>query len=93
VCLISEGSYPYVHGGVSNWIQMIIENFPQITFSVLSISTSKGDVGDYKYEIPRNVEQIKDVFLNEPEKKKKMKNNKKKTKKPAKNTKILQMHQ
>lgn len=73
VCLISEGCYPYVHGGVSNWIQMIINHFPQITFSVLSISAGREDAKELKYEIPGNVEQIKDIFLNEPEKNKKAK--------------------
>jgi glycosyltransferase involved in cell wall biosynthesis len=62
-----------VHGGVSNWIQMIIENFPEITFSILSVSTSREDVGEYKYEIPQNVELVKDIFLNEPAKEKKNK--------------------
>ena len=66
VCFISEGSYPYVQGGVSNWVQSLIENFPEIEFSVLSISTSKKDVGEYKFKIPGNVMEIKDIFLNEP---------------------------
>ena len=46
VCFISEGSYPYVHGGVSNWVQMLIQNFPDIEFCVMSISTAKKDVGE-----------------------------------------------
>ena len=62
-----------MYGGVSNWIQMIIQNFPDISFSILSISTSRKDVGEYKYEISKNVEKIKDIFLNEPEKKAKRK--------------------
>ncbi len=37
VCLIAEGCYPYVSGGVSSWINWLIRTHPDIRFSVLSV--------------------------------------------------------
>ena len=28
VCLIAEGSYPYITGGVSSWINQLMLNMP-----------------------------------------------------------------
>jgi hypothetical protein len=32
VCLIVEGAYPYVSGGVSSWVHGLIRRQPDITF-------------------------------------------------------------
>ena len=37
VCLLLEGTWPYVRGGVSSWINQIILGLPNVTFSVLFI--------------------------------------------------------
>ncbi len=29
ICLVLEGSYPYVHGGVSTWMHAYIQAMPQ----------------------------------------------------------------
>lgn len=34
VCLICEGSYPYVPGGVSSWVQMLCSQFQDVEFVV-----------------------------------------------------------
>lgn len=34
ICLLVEGSYPYVVGGVSSWVQMLIEGLPEHEFVV-----------------------------------------------------------
>lgn len=68
VCIICEGCYPYVYGGVSSWIQMLMEKFSDIEFIILTIATSRKDVSGYKYKIPSNVVQIKEIFMSELEK-------------------------
>ena len=32
ICLVAEGSYPYVSGGVSGWIQLLVESMPEHDF-------------------------------------------------------------
>ena len=32
ICIIAEGSYPYVTGGVSSWIHSLITNIPEHEF-------------------------------------------------------------
>jgi polysaccharide biosynthesis protein PelF len=35
IAVILEGSYPYIFGGVSGWMQQIIQAFPNYTFAVI----------------------------------------------------------
>ena len=34
VCIIVEGCYPYVVGGVSSWVHSLIRQFPNIEFII-----------------------------------------------------------
>jgi glycosyltransferase involved in cell wall biosynthesis len=65
VCLILEGTYPYVRGGVSSWVHNLIRGLPEVTFSLLAISPSRGAAGERKYELPRNVRAFVEVFIHE----------------------------
>lgn len=65
ICMVAEGSYPYVAGGVSSWINQIITAFPRIDFIVVSIMPSKKETIEYKYEIPKNVVKIRTIYLND----------------------------
>jgi len=40
ICIIAEGCYPYVVGGVSGWINNLICSFPRVSFSVLPTEAS-----------------------------------------------------
>lgn len=74
VCLVSEGSYPYVAGGVAGWIHMLCSEFSDIEFVIWSIATTKKDMHKYKYTLPPNVKEVKTVYIGEefhyPKKKK-----------------------
>lgn len=65
VCMIAEGSYPYITGGVSSWIHQLIRSLPEIDFKILSI------MPDYKknirprYEKLENLIEIKTIYLND----------------------------
>lgn len=65
VCLICEGCYPYIPGGVSSWIQTICTQFPDINFVIWSIATTKKEMSEYRYKIPDNVTEIRTVYLGE----------------------------
>ncbi|MEN8908129.1 MAG: GT4 family glycosyltransferase PelF [Clostridiales bacterium] len=63
VCLIAEGSYPYVTGGVSSWIQMLINSMPKNDFIVFAIGAEEKFKGIFKYNLPSNLIEIKECFL------------------------------
>ena len=37
ICIVAEGCYPYVVGGVSGWINSMIKSFPDVEFILLAI--------------------------------------------------------
>ena len=63
VCLILEGTYPYVSGGVSTWVHQIIGALPHLTFSICFLGANKKTIGTKKYDVPDNVVDIKEVYL------------------------------
>ena len=63
VCLILEGTFPYVTGGVSSCVYQLIEETPQLTYSIVYIGAKKEIDHTYKYPIPKNVRLIKEIFL------------------------------
>ncbi len=63
VCLICEGSYPYVMGGVSSWVQMLLKEYQDIEFVIWAIATNEKEMHEYKYKIPDNVKEIKKIYL------------------------------
>lgn len=65
ICLLTEGSYPYVVGGVSSWCQMLIQGMPQYEFFIYTIGAEAKDRGAYKYKFPPNLKGVQEVFLDE----------------------------
>lgn len=65
VCLIAEGSYPYTFGGVSAWVQMLIQGNPKVDFSIQTIVASRADANECKFVIPSNVVSMHDMFLSD----------------------------
>lgn len=65
VCLLLEGTYPYVSGGVSTWVAQILEKMPDITFGIIYIGASSREVRKLKYQIPPNVTEIREVFIHD----------------------------
>lgn len=65
ICLIAEGCYPYVAGGVSSWVQMLIEGMPEHRFVIYTIGANKEQKGQFKYNLPANVESVEENFLDQ----------------------------
>lgn len=63
VCLILEGTYPYIVGGVSSCAHQLIEKTPQIDYTLFYIGTKRSQRGNVKYKLPKNIESIHEVFL------------------------------
>jgi polysaccharide biosynthesis protein PelF len=61
ICYIAEGSYPYVLGGVSSWIQQLITSMPEFTFSIMAICAKKSQLGTFCYKLPKNVNRIIEI--------------------------------
>lgn len=64
VCLIAEGCYPYVAGGVSTWVDWLIRSQPHLTFSVVAILAHKPD-GPERYKRPDNLVSIEHLLLDD----------------------------
>jgi len=63
ICLVLEGTYPYVSGGVSTWVHQIITMFPEWTFSLFYLGAQKDPAAKFKYELPPNVKSLEEVYL------------------------------
>ncbi|MBX7208445.1 MAG: GT4 family glycosyltransferase PelF [Verrucomicrobiaceae bacterium] len=63
VCLILEGTYPYVSGGVSTWVHQIVSAYPDLSFSIFFLGAQKDPAAKHKYKVPPNVTHIEEVFL------------------------------
>ena len=70
VCIVAEGCYPFVVGGVSSWIHSMIRLFPQTEFIILAIAANRTQRGKYAYELPENVSEVYEVYLQDVETKK-----------------------
>ena len=61
ICLILEGSYPFITGGVSAWVQDIISGLGGIDFALFTISPQQGQ--KLRYTLPTNVVEHRDLVL------------------------------
>ena len=65
VCIIAEGCYPYTMGGVSSWLNSIIQLFPNLEFVLLAIVSNRDQRGKFVYELPTNLTQVYEVYLDD----------------------------
>ena len=61
IALITEGTYPYVHGGVSMWCDRLMRKIPEIEFTVYAIAPAVGS--DPVWELPPNVSSLEAIEL------------------------------
>ena len=65
ICIVAEGCYPYVVGGVSGWINSMINAFPMVDFEVLAIISDRSQSGKFMYELPPNVTAVYEAYLDD----------------------------
>lgn len=63
VCLVLEGTYPYVAGGVSSWVHDLLHAHTKLRFSLVSLLPDPSWVKDRKYDMPDNVVELRHVYL------------------------------
>jgi glycosyltransferase involved in cell wall biosynthesis len=63
VCLLLEGTYPLVRGGVAGWVHQIIGGLPELRFAVVFVGGRRADYGEAKYQFPPNVVHFESHFL------------------------------
>lgn len=64
ICLIVEGAYPFVSGGVSSWMVQLMKAMPQHDFIVQVISPERTEQKrTFQCEIPENLVQIEEIYL------------------------------
>lgn len=65
IAMFVEGCYPYVVGGVSSWVQMLLEASGNLDFSIYSLLPDREQSGQFKYKMPPNVLEIREAYLND----------------------------
>jgi len=66
VCLVLEGTYPFVSGGVSSWVHRLTSDLPGHTFRILHISPKRGFYTKGPvYEMPKNILGVQEVHLHD----------------------------
>lgn len=61
VCLVLEGSYPFITGGVGSWVHDLITGLEDVDFTLLTISPEADQ--PHRYRLPPNVKEHRDVVL------------------------------
>lgn len=65
VALLLEGTFPYVSGGVSSWVNQIIRAFPDIRFALVFLGSRRSDYGEPRYALPDNVVHLETHFMHD----------------------------
>jgi glycosyltransferase involved in cell wall biosynthesis len=65
IALLLEGTFPYVSGGVSSWVNQIIRAFPDIRFAIVFIGSRPSDYGAMRYPLPDNVVHLERHFIHD----------------------------
>jgi polysaccharide biosynthesis protein PelF len=63
VALLLEGTFPYVAGGVSSWVNQIICGFPHLRFAIVFLGSRPQDYGKPKFKLPDNVVHFEAHYL------------------------------
>ncbi|MDZ4315397.1 MAG: GT4 family glycosyltransferase PelF [Azonexus sp.] len=63
IALLLEGTFPYVSGGVSSWVNQMIHAYPEYRFAIVFLGSRREDYTTFKYELPTNVVHFEEHFL------------------------------
>ena len=63
IALLLEGTFPYVSGGVSSWINQMIRAYPEYRFAVVFLGSRPQDYAEVKYALPDNVVHVEAHYL------------------------------
>jgi len=66
IMLFSEGTFPYIRGGVSSWLAQLMNGLPQFTFGVCFVGAEDHIDGvplKIQYELPKNLKHLEVHYL------------------------------
>ncbi len=63
IALLLEGTFPYVSGGVSSWVNQIVRAFPEYTFALCFLGSRPQDYPKMSYVLPDNVVHLENHYL------------------------------
>jgi|tagenome__1003787_1003787.scaffolds.fasta_scaffold20979613_1 glycosyltransferase involved in cell wall biosynthesis len=66
VCLILEGAYPYVAGGVSSWTQDLVKAQDHLTFHIVALCADTSPK-TLRFELPSNITGVTEIVLQQSE--------------------------
>jgi glycosyltransferase involved in cell wall biosynthesis len=61
--MLLEGSYPFVRGGVSKWVDDMIRAMPEHEFIIWAVGDSEKKRGKFVVDLPPNVVWVQEAFL------------------------------
>jgi glycosyltransferase involved in cell wall biosynthesis len=61
VTLLTEGTYPYIHGGVSTWCDQLVQGMPDVQFRILGITGNGHE--PHVWELPPHVRSVDTIAL------------------------------
>ncbi len=67
VCLLLEGTYPYVPGGVSTWVHHLVSALKEVTFCGVVILPSLKQEWRLRYDLPPNFKHLEHVYIHDYE--------------------------
>lgn len=65
IVLLLEGTFPFVSGGVSSWVNQIILGLPNFSFGLVFLGGNRTFYDGYKYPCPDNVVHLECHYLME----------------------------
>ena len=65
VCLVLEGTYPYVAGGVSSWVHELVRSLPALSFALVHLGPRRGAYGEPRYALPANVTGLRAYYCHD----------------------------
>ena len=65
ICLMLEGTYPFVAGGVSSWVHNVVKALPEFSFTGICILPTEKEKWEVKYDVPPNFRGLKVVYLHD----------------------------
>lgn len=64
ICLLLEGTYPYVRGGVSSWTHELIKHQSQFNFHIVCIVPDDNNL-ELQFKLPDNILSVSNIVLRE----------------------------
>ena len=66
IMLFSEGTFPYIRGGVSSWLAQLMEGLPQFSFGVCFLGAQDNIDGEplkISYKFPKNLKHLEVHYM------------------------------